>query len=473
MTPPRLFRVETAWTAVLLCLVAWCTLKPIDDPDLGWHLAAAEHIVDGPGFPWRDPYSHLGAGKAWMAYSWLPEVLFLRCERAFGPAGMVVLAAGVVAVTMLVVMSTCRAAGARPQVAVVAAFLAALASWPCWTVRPHLFSFLAMALFADALARARRPGAPRPWVLVPITALWANCHVLFVLGLGLFGLHALARGPAWWRDPRNLALGAAIGAATLATPYGWHLPWYVVALAREPTAFALVTEFQTPSLHEPIGLGLAASLLATVAVLVYSPREKDPGELLAVFVFAFLALLMARNVPFWAIVAAPVLARHLDALLPAPRTPAPVGRPQRLVNAALVLGAAGWIVLHAAALFAPGAAVRGGVFPEGAVAWLRRHPAPGRLLNGFNWGGWLIRALHPHRQVAIDGRTNLYDDAILAEYRAMAFLEPDWRRFLDRTDPGVILWDRRTPFARLLALLPEWRRAYEDDVAVVYVRRAG
>src|SRR5581483_1564522 len=55
----------------------------------------------------------------------------------------------------------------------------------------------------------------------------------------------------------------------------------------------------------------------------------------------------------------------------------------------------------------------------------------------------------------VDGRTQVYGEETLRAYRAMVFLEPGWRAFLDRTRPDVVLWPKRTAFAHVVELLPE------------------
>ena len=91
-------------------------------------------------------------------------------------------------------------------------------------------------------------------------------------------------------------------------------------------------------------------------------------------------------------------------------------------------------------------------------------------MNDFNWGGYLIGHLYPRYQVAMDGRTQVYGEETLRQYRAMTFLEPDWRAFLARCDPDLILWPKDDAFARALELLPEWRQVYMDPIAVIFVR---
>jgi hypothetical protein len=247
-------------------------------------------------------------------------------------------------------------------------------------------------------------------------------------------------------------------------------------MAHQPVALGLVAEFQTPSLHGAIGVMLAALLLGTALVMVVSPARRDWAELAGVFAFGFLALAMARNIPFFAIVAAPALARHLDALWPRDEAEPSLGRPHLLVAAValhlvMVIAVGAAVARRGSELLAPGAAVDRSAFPIDAVRFLNERPPLGRLFNDFNWGGYLIGHLHAPYQVSMDGRTQVYGEETLRQYRALIFLEPTWRQFLARCAPDVILWPKKEPFARVVELLPEWSKLYEDDLAVIFVRR--
>jgi hypothetical protein len=101
---------------------------------------------------------------------------------------------------------------------------------------------------------------------------------------------------------------------------------------------------------------------------------------------------------------------------------------------------------------------------------LNAQPVFGRLFNHFNWGGYLIGHLYPRYLVSMDGRTGVYGDENLRQYRATEYLESDWRAFLDRCDPDIVLWKKDGRLVRALELLPEWRQLYEDDVAVIFIR---
>jgi hypothetical protein len=343
--------MEALLTLALLGSLAFMRLRqPIGDPDLWWHLAAGGHILDGHGLPRADTFSYVAGGRPWTVYSWLAETLFTACYRALGPRALIALAAALVATTFGVVLRTCRAAGARLTVAVSATFLAALMSAPTWTVRPHLFSFLFMAVVGRILVADRRqdqePNHFRPylWILVPTMVIWANVHVFFVYGLATIGLHVLTHWRSWIWDTgkrripwRRVALLIGVGTATLVNPYGAQLLAHLAELARGEVAFSIVSELQTPSLHHLHGQLLTVFFFATVLALILSPARKDPAEVVAVFLFAFLAYSMARNMPFLAIVGAPVLARHFDAFLPAHHTGhGALSSTRRVLNAALL-----------------------------------------------------------------------------------------------------------------------------------------
>jgi hypothetical protein len=463
---------DTLAAAALLGGLVFANLRPVRDPDLWWHLAAGEWILDGLGVPWTDPFSHVAYGNPWIAYSWLPEVVFAWGARTAGVGALVVGSALLVACVTLVVLRTCRAAGARPTVALLATALAAGASAACWSVRPHLVSFLCMAVFVHVLVRDRGEPAPRVgrlWWLVPTMLLWANSHILFPFGGVLLALDVAGRPRVWASRPR-VAILAAVGAVTFATPYGWRLHEHVLVMMRQPVAYSLVTEFQTPTLHELHGVVLAALFFVTAAAVMWSPLRRDPVELGGFFLFAWLAFTMARNMPFFAIVAAPVLGRHLDALLARPRPPAPAPGPVAAgVHLAVLVAAALALAVHARALL-PADAALDRRFPRDAVRWLRTNGPPGRLFNAFDWGGYLIYTLRDRYAVSMDGRTQVYGEKTLAEFKRFVTLAPDWRTWFDRVDPDVVLWNRDGAFARVLELMPEWRRAYEDDVAVIWVR---
>jgi hypothetical protein len=112
---------------------------------------------------------------------------------------------------------------------------------------------------------------------------------------------------------------------------------------------------------------------------------------------------------------------------------------------------------------------RDAMFPVAATQWLVAEAPPGELFNEFDWGGYLM--LHaPDYRVAIDGRTDVYDDFIDVAI-ATADGAPGWEAELDREGVNVALLHTSSGLSTALRDDPGWVVGYQDDLASVFVRR--
>src|SRR5262249_34924602 len=94
----------------------------------------------------------------------------------------------------------------------------------------------------------------------------------------------------------------------------------------------------------------------------------------------------------------------------------------------------------------------------------------GPILNDYDFGGYLdFVGIAPF----IDGRAELYGERyVLRHDRALSLQNlPDFLRLLDEYHIQATLLAPSTPAVGLLDRLPDWKRAYADDVAVVHTRR--
>jgi hypothetical protein len=94
----------------------------------------------------------------------------------------------------------------------------------------------------------------------------------------------------------------------------------------------------------------------------------------------------------------------------------------------------------------------------------------GLILNDYDFGGYLdFAGLAPF----IDGRGELYGGAYMLRHRRALSLEDlaDFLRLLDEYRIGATLLAPSTPAVALLDRLPDWKRVYADDIAVVHTRR--
>jgi hypothetical protein len=114
----------------------------------------------------------------------------------------------------------------------------------------------------------------------------------------------------------------------------------------------------------------------------------------------------------------------------------------------------------------------GKAYPVGAAEYLRRHSVPGPMFNEDSWGDYLIWKFDGRHKVFVDTRTVLYEEAgVYLDFARIMYLDRDAQSILRKYAIQACLIDRGAALATLLAASPDWERVYQDDIAVIFVRR--
>ena len=84
----RLVRATFSFPAMLgtmLVGAAFVVGRAFDiNPDFWWHAKVGETILATHQWPTNDPFSFTAAGRPWLAYEWLGDVLFAGVARLAG-----------------------------------------------------------------------------------------------------------------------------------------------------------------------------------------------------------------------------------------------------------------------------------------------------------------------------------------------------------------------------------------------------
>jgi hypothetical protein len=482
----RAFVVGAIYALVLVVTVR-AVGEPLFDPDVWWHLRVGQWVAENAAVTTNDPFSQPGQHKAWVAYSWLYELLLYGLVQAFGLAGVIVYRAGASLLVVAAFHSLIRRLEPRWLVATGLTALAALALAPLMSERPWLLTILFAALTLRVVVELRASERPPWWVwALPLAyVLWANVHVQFVYGLFVLALAAAAplvarclnrgtsdetaataRSRGWWR---LVWLSAACAAATLVNPYGVKLYLVVLEYATQPGPFRFVNELKAMEFREPtdwLMLGLGAA-----ACVALGRRRPQAFEVLLLASAAFFAFRARRDVWFLALACFHVLAttrRPTDVTADVQTSLPPSAR--GLIAAGLAALA---LLLALGRDLTPAGLDRRvrNVFPVEAAEAVRRQGLPGPVYNDFNWGGYLIWAL-PEHPVAIDGRTNLHGDERIERFGRTWCALPGWRTDEDLSAAGTVIAPRDSALAEQLRHDARFGPpAHEDQVAAVFVRR--
>lgn len=478
MTTRRLFE---ALFAVTLPVIA---VRRTVDPDLWWHLRTGEYVL-AHGIPRTDVFSFTVPGHRWVTHEWLSQIFMWLVYQAGGFTALILVFAILIALAFWLVYRRCAG---RPYLAAFVVLLAAFAAAITWGARPQMFNLLLLAVFIYLVegVRTGQLSARAFWWLPPLTALWANLHSGYLLGVALLlgylagesiprwqasGV-ALSR-PAW----RQLVLAAPLSfLAAALNPNGFDLWFYPFETLGSGAMQSYIQEWQPPDFHAAIFWPFALLLALGVLALVLSPQRPGLTDLLLFGGTAGAGLLSARHIPLFALVAAPIVCRHLAAILAGTPlrglvAPVPVSAPPRgpaLLNALiLVLAVAAGLFWTVERVAGNEEAIRAS-FPVAAADYLEAAGLDSaRGYNSYEWGGYLIWRGFP---VFVDGRADVYGDAFLHDYRRALDARADWRAPLDDFAVQYVLLHQDSALATLLQESGDWERTYADSLAVIYER---
>lgn len=483
-------RVEHLVWAVILFTGITSAATPRRTYDVWWHLAAGRYIVTEREIPHEDPFTYTREGEEWTAHEWAWEVpMFLVFDR-WGHAGLLGLrlVLGALIAGMLTWLLLKR--GATPLAAIAAGALAILAARPLLNDRPQNVTtvlFLAMI----CLIEMSRQGRHRWLYAAPfLMVVWVNVHGGFVYGMGLLGLYALCCIPRWLQQrtagealrpgPTFLALVIVLSlAACVLNPNGlagmaYPLRYVVGEYAWYQT---VVQEYKSPDFSNAAFTLLALMIVGAAVIFAASRQGAGAWDLALLAIFLFTALKWRRNTALFAMAVAPLMALQLTAILRSVGLDS-LGRSDGRQPSQLVLAAIIGTLTIAAVVFVPGALgnvekVFSEDMPDECVAYIEHEQLSGRMFNTYRWGGYLMWRLYPEHQVFIDGRADVMGRPLMEDYKTATELKDGWRDVLERYEIDWVLISSNMALCRGLELLPQWRLAYEEEDARLYVRAEG
>jgi hypothetical protein len=505
-----------AATAALGLLILALTITPITNNDLFLHLETGQQILSTGHVPVVDDYSALARGRTFTAHEWLSGVVFYLVQHGFGARGfdaLILFKAGVACLLAFVLYRAAVALGADRVVAIGCLALVMILAAARFLERPHIFSYLFLALVLLVLARRRRGlAAGRRWegflVLPVLQVLWANLHGGFLLGPAtvflaaageLFdGVLASSAGRAAWADHRREAarltgLAGLLVAASLVNPYGVALLEFPFALTG--SAFMdLIYEWLPPydaafrrtymARYYVVWAAFGALVLATA---LKRSRGRGAGRppffqyLLFAFLFA-LSLRMNRNVTDFALATMPGVGAAASGVLASTR-----GRPgaRRLALPAVAAILCGLALYFALAGYPFSPSTRrpfglglGPKIPVAAVDYLERNGIRGASFNTYGAGAYLVFRLYPQVRVGMDSRNDVYGEELYAEYRRALLDAEALRRMTRRLGAAFVLFEWPQQGMSTIAKTFQdagdgWRIVYFDDAAAVYLQDDG
>jgi hypothetical protein len=490
-------------TVLFILVFAMAARTPLDS-DMWWHLTAGQQTWQTGQPVTVDTFSYTRYGQTWINHSWLSQVGMYLAFKAWGYLGLGTLVAVLAALSMSLVYAQMEG---PPLLRGFVIVLATAVTAVVWSPRPQMASLVLFGVVGYLLYLYKWRTVDRLWLLPPVFLLWSNLHGGYVLGLLL--ILAMIAGEAlnhilgseservvYWKGIGQLAIwGVVSWLVVVVNPNGlsmWIIPFRTVEVGALQD---YISEWASPDFHQFVQQPFLWLLFATFGAAGLSHRRLDGSDLVTFVGFGYLALLARRNFGPFAMVAAPVLSRHLPVLLESwvesvrpswlqaksrlrfldrlpqskPLSPGISKTLNVLIIGLLALVAVAKIYLVTSPDLVDYFEKR--TFPVAAVDWIEGNRPPSNLFNAYNWGGYLLWNL-PEYPVFVDGRTDLYNDQLLEEYLRIVAGGTDALNLLHVHGVNVVLVEAGSELSQLLEVSPDWQRRFRDDLAAVFVRKS-
>jgi hypothetical protein len=475
---PRL--QDILFFAIFLAVLALGQRMLNMDGDLPRHLLTGRVILETKAIPMVEPFVYPYEGRPYVSHEWLTDVMFYLIQNYLGLAGLVILAAILLASTFTLLYAYISSRlDIRLPVLVLFLWGAAVTSLN-WVTRPHLISMLLLAIWliwTDKLARGEKIPL---WTFFVTMILWSNLHGEFIAGMLVMLAYAIGWTMEFLFDRANtntqtgirLWLAFLVSAlASLINPATYHPYVTILGFVNNRYLMSRMSEANPPDFSRPEFLVLLGLLAVSIVLLAIHPKRLTAGQAFLLAGFSAMSLLAARNIHLYGIVAPFVLAETVHGLT----NPKGVRALESVLrNIEGQVKSALWpvaiVILFGALIL--GSRARSiysfdpAFFPTEAVAWLEEHPQEGRMFNELNWGGYIAFHLWPEQKVFADSMADVTGE-ITMQYEAAITMTTGWEDIFSRYQIEWVILHSDSELARTLGNNPAWESLHTDSTAAI------
>lgn len=457
------------------------------DGDVALHTRTGDYILDNGVIPREDIFSFTMPGQRWIAFQWLTGVGFALLNRWAGLKGIVLACAVLIALYNIIILRNMVRHGANGLFAVLLTLLGCNAAIIHYHARPHLWTLLFLAVAGLLIANDRALTSKAFWIIVPLTALWANLHSGFPVVIALLAMlaagsavSALTRDRPWAATRRYATAAVLCGLASLVNPNGWALHLHILEFIGNPWTKAHVNEYGPPVFNSEPMMYFLILLLASLGLLYVFIRRRQWTECLWIAFFAYSALTSARHIPLFLVVVLPLIGiactqlwNQLAARTGRKSIPAVIAEQgdsmtSRFQSPSLWTIAAVGLVLFMTSPRTWPRDLSAKYFPVDMVRGHAGELATARVFTSDQWGDYLLWVNYPRQRVFIDGRSDFFGAKVGDQYIAVSDVAPGWQAILAKYNVDTALIPTGAALAKSLEKEPGWRVVAKDKISVLF-----
>jgi hypothetical protein len=494
---PNRFRYLIPSIADVIFLVLFITLsllipwKLLLDCDTGYHIRTGEYILQHWTIPHHDIFSFLNPPPRWVAFEWLSQVIMALIHQLAGLTGIVIFFAFLISLTYYYLFKFLQKENINIFISIIIIMLVITSSSIHWLARPHIFSLLLFLIWYHILCLYQYHNKNYLYFLPPLMLLWVNLHGAFFLGILLLIVYLAGNGIRILIPDKVESNQAKTKAKTLAlcsgftiiisliNPNGYINIGLPFELLSNQFIINHISEFQSPNFHENDLLAFEILILLIFFILSVSMKKLNIIEIALMILFAHMSLYSVRNIPLFAIIAAPIISKQFQYVFDFKYNKFADFLRNRHNNISTIDNTAKgilWILLPI--FFISYLTIMGflnyrfdeNIKPIAAVEFLKKVKIKGHLYNLDEFGDYIIYKAYPDYQVFIDGRMDMYGANWFKKYYQISNFKPGWEDTLEKYQINVIFFNTDSALSRFLLERDEWRLIYSDKVASIFIK---
>ncbi|MBA3971954.1 MAG: hypothetical protein H0X46_07380, partial [Bacteroidetes bacterium] len=334
---------------LIACVFA---LKDLKQLDFFWMLRTGDWIIQNKSVPQTDILSYTFQGVEWLNIKWLFEVIIYYVNCIGGPELIPVLQLVINIVITIFIFKTVlllkKIVGEKiliiPTVGIiVATYIYLFGTEYRMTGRPEMISHLMTLLYLFIYLSHRHNQSKIVFLLIPLQIIWTNCHDAFVNGcvmMIVFLISSLVEYVLYrkkiltsYKFSKQLFISCIIALLAVSiNPKGLSLYTYPFKLFSSLNQNNFTQEFLS-AFNSAYWTGkesylLMISLILTLAAFLFYFKKSSIkirffaalqtfglSYFILLLLFFYLALSAERNVVFFMVISAPLIALYLDNLI--------------------------------------------------------------------------------------------------------------------------------------------------------------
>lgn len=458
----------------------------LGDGDTGWHIRAGDYMLKNKQFIHQDFFSFSRPGETWFAWEWLSEVLFSCLNSLGGLKAVVLFSAVVITLAFTIVFRHMIWRGATPLVAMAVTLVATGAASNHYLARPHVITFLFLAISLWLIDIDRKRETKWIWILAPLTILWTNLHGGFFSLIACLVIVAIgsAMGQGWRAARRYGKLAGICLSLSVINPYGIALHKHMVEYLRSDWIKTAVEEFQSPSFRNESVIQFEALMFLGIALAGFLVSRRKYVEALLILFWAHNALQSVRHISVFVIIASPIIAAEISRWLRSLCLGKPMHSTARILESMsedLTPACRGGGVWIAATILLFVMWKDPQKWPQDfpaerfPVAMVTKHAKllqQSRVLAPDEWGDYMLYRLYPEIRVFFDGRSDFYGPQLGKDFVGLLQGSHEWESLLKKHQFTAAMIPPNWPLASILKLDPAWRIIEDDGSAILFLKRS-